>query len=64
MRVRGLRRGGSDFRHIGLEHLDMADGTGRRAIARAHARRANHPHARPEFLRQFRQEMLGAGKRA
>ena len=52
VRMRGLGRRRGDFRHIGLHDLDMADRADRRAVAGAHARRAHHPHVRPELFRQ------------
>ena len=64
MRVRRLGRGGDDLRHIGLEHLHMADRAGRRAVARAHARRAHHAHIDAELAWQFVEQPLGAGERA
>ena len=64
MSVLRLRRGGDDLRHIGIEHLDMADRAGRRAIARAHARRAHDAHIDAELAWQFVEEPLGADERA
>jgi hypothetical protein len=62
MRVRG--RGSSHLIGRRLHHLAMADGTDRRPITGAHARRAHDPHATSEPSRQIAQEPLGARHRA
>jgi hypothetical protein len=47
-----------------LRHLHMADRADRRAIARAHARRANHAHARAQEFRQIVEQTVSARHRA
>ena len=64
MRVCGLRRRRGDARRIGCHDLHMADGTDRRAVAGAHARRAQHAHFCAQLFRQVGEEPFGPGKRA
>ena len=55
---------GSEIFDIGVKRLHMTDGGDRRAVAGAHARRANDAHILPQCARQCGEQLFGAGHRA
>ena len=64
MRVRALARRRADALAVRLHHLHMADRADRRAVARAHARRAHDAHAGAELRGQIAEQFLRARHRA
>ena len=54
--MRGALPRGGDAILRGAEHLHMADRADRRAVARAHARRAHDAHTRPELAWKIAQQ--------